>query len=378
MLSKLITSGIALPPEISITDIIKLFFHLIVNVLKENSIHSLLPITHSLVNITQTAMKSGQDNIIKEATGLCKQISNHLWHAAIKLDQTMNKQERAVLALSLKEYSINLLMVAKLDLHTIIERGVQAGKQFQFEVCGSRERQEGQTFLLKLLNNVITRVEGKIEENVQLYSKLEDLCITCCKFTVTPSHVHELLRSFNRLVGKEMKNSVSPPRRFNVLQCNIQILLCALSFRLKEEKELKNHQYDIDLKWKAIQKRLDNTSEALRDLASNLYSESQILFAINYFECTLNKIFKTTEKSSDNVVKIPAEILSTLYEFLLVCYNIQSSVIKSKMASDTNTSSRNTWEKTIQPKLALLYLIASIVPKILNTGLSKTSQNVKR
>ena len=39
------------------------------------------------------------------------------------------------------------------------------------------------------------------------------------------------------------------------------------------------------------------------------------------------------------------------------------------------TSSSNTWEITIQRKLALLYLIASIVLEILNTGLSKTSQN---
>ena len=376
MLSKLITSGIALPPEISICSIIKLFFHLIVNALKQNSINSLLPITDSLINITRAAMKSGQGNITKDVTGLCKQISDHLWNAAIKLAKTMDKQERAVLALSLRENSIDLLRVAKFDLRTIIERGLQSGKQFQLEVGCSCKRQDGQAFLLNLLSSVITQVEGKIEEHVQVYPRLEDLCITCCKLTVTPSQVHELLRSFYRLVGKEMKNGVNLQGRFDVFQCNIQILLCALCFRLKEEKELGNHQYDIDLKWKAIQKRLNNTSEALRDLESNLYLESQIFLAINYLTCTLSKIFIATEKSSENLVKIPAEILSALYEFLLVCNSIQSHVLKSKVqTSEQHTSSSNNWEITIQPKFALLYLIASIVLKILNTGLSKTSQN---
>jgi hypothetical protein len=356
MLSKLITSGVTLPSEISISGIIKLFFHLIINALKENIVNHLLPITRSLVNITRTAMKSGEDNIIKDSSRLCKQISDHLWNAAIKLSKTMDKQHRALLALSLRERSIDLLVVAKLDVCTIIERGLQAGKQFQVDVTGSSERQEGTTFLLTLLSKVIALVESKLEENVQVYSRLEDLCMACCKLAVVPSHVHELLRCFNRLVRKDTKNNG------NVFQCILHILLCTLCFRLKEEKELENHQYDLDLKWSAIQKRLRNTSEALRELDSNLCVENQISLAINYLRCTFSKIFRTAE-TSDNLVKIPAEILSTLYDLLLVCYNIQSHV-NSKMTSDQNISSCKTWEMIVQPRLALLYLISTVVLKI--------------
>ena len=376
MLSKLITSGVTLPSEISISSIITLFFHLIINALKENSISHLLPITRSLVNITQTAMKSGQADVIKKSTGLCKQISDHLWNAAIKLDKTMDREQRALLALSLRENSIDLLAVVQLDVRTIVERGLQTGKQFRVEVSGLSERQEGQTFLLNLLSKVITLTEDKINENVQLYSKLEDICIACCKLTATPSHVHELLRSLNRLVGKDMKNqNVSPQRRFSVFQCIIQILLCALCFRLKEEKKSENHQYDLDLKWSSIQKRLSSISEALRNLDSNQFVESQIFLAINYLTFTFSKIFITTEKTSENLMKIPAEILSALYDLLLVCYDIQSHVIKSKITSNQNISSCKNWEKNVQPRLALVYLIASVVHKMLKTGLSITPQN---
>lgn len=371
MLSKLITSGFVLPPEISISIIIKLFFHLIINALKENCHSYLFPITCSLVNITQTIMKSGQDNIIKESTALCKQLSNHLWNAAIKLPKNMEKQNRNLLALSFREKSIDLLFVAKQDVDVIIERGLLAGKQFQLEVCGSHERQEGKRFLLSILSNVAPLLDSWFHESEQLYSKLEDLCITCCELSNTPSHIQEVLKSFNCLVKKETKNIASHPRRFSVFHCNIKILLCALSFRLKNESELDNQQYDLDLKWNAVQKRLTSTTEALGNLDSNLYMESRIHLTMDYLRCTLSAIFRTSEKTSNHLVKIPAEILSALYDLLFVCQGIQDDFAKRKV--DQYISNTNIWKMIMQPKLAMLYLISTVLQKIMNSGTGKSS-----
>ena len=366
MLSKLVTSGVPLPSEISMSGVTKLFFHLIVSALKENSISNLLPITQFLINITQAAMLSGQNNIIKDSAGLCKQISDHLWNAAIKLSKSMDKQQRALLALSLREKSIDLLIVAELDLYTILERGLQTGKQFQVEVNGSSERQEGQTFLLNLLSKVIALLDKRHIKNVQVYSRLEDLCITCCKLSHTSSYIHELLKSFNHLLSKEMQNSANSSKRFSVVQCVIQVLLCTLCIRLKEEKELQNHQYDINLKWKGIQTRLDNTSESLRSLNINLYGESQILLAINYIRYVFSKICTSNGKDSDKLVKIPEDVLCSLCDILLVCHNIQCDVMKFKMTSDKCMINCNTWEIIIQPKLAMLYLISTVLLKTLS------------
>ena len=375
ILSKLVTSGITLPSEISILGIIRLFYHLILNALKVNCFNNLLPITRSLVNITRSSMKASQDNITKDSAGLCNQISYHLWNAAIKLSQDMDKEQKALLALSLREYSIDLFAVANFDVSTMIERGLVAVKYFQVEMNGSSERHEGQVFLFGLLGKVVTLVgAGSLEENVTMYSRLEDLCITCCKFTVTPSHVHELLRSFNLLVRKDTRNNASSQSRLGSFQCILQILFCVFCFRLKHEKELENHQYDLDLKWSAIQKRLCSTLKALRELDQNLYTESQILLAINYLRWILGKILSPTEKISENRLKIPSDVLPTIYDLLLVCYNIQSHVIKSKMTSDDPISSCNNWEMIVQPKLAMLFLISTIVLKILNNEIAK-SQN---
>ena len=375
IISKMVTSGVTLPSEISISGIIRLFYHLIVNALKVNSYNNLLPLTRSFVNITRTSMKAGQDNIAKDSTSLCKQISGHLWNAAIKLSKDMDKEQRALLALSLRESSIHLLAVARLDVCIMIERGLVAGKHFQNDISGSFERHEGHALLFGLLSKAVTLVDGNLEENVNLYCKLEDLCITCCKLTVAPSHVHELLRSLNRLVRKDTRNNGNSQSRLSSFQSIIQILFCALCFRLKHEKQLENHQYDLDLKWSAIQKRLCSTSKVLRELDPNLYTESQILLAINYLRFIFRKILSPTEKTPENLLKIPTEVLSSFYDFLLVCYNIQSHVIKSKMTSDEYISCCNTWEMNVQPKLAMLFLISTVLLKILETEVAKTSQN---
>ncbi|XP_028394830.1 uncharacterized protein LOC114518975 [Dendronephthya gigantea] len=368
ILSKLITSGIVLPPEISISTITKLFFHLIINALKEDCTNYLVPITCSLVNITQTVMKSGHDNIIKESQGLCKQLSNHLWNAAIKLPKTMDKLKRNLLALSLREKSIDLLFVAKQDVDFIIERGLLSGKKFQLEVCDSSQRQEGKILLLSILSNVVPLLDSGLSESVQLYSKLEDLCITCCELSITPSHIQEVVKSFNCLVKTDAKNNASRESRFSVFQHTIQILLCALSFRLKNVKELDNHKYELDLKWNAVQKRLASTTEAMGSLDSNLYMESRIHLAMDYLRCTLSEIFRTT---SNNLVKIPAEILSALYDLLFVCYSIQSHLAKKTV--DQCISNTNTWKMNVQPKLAMLYLISTVLEKKMNSGSGKTS-----
>lgn len=369
ILSKLVTSGVTLPLEITISGISKLLYHLIMHAVKENCINHLLHITGPLVKILQASMKSGHDNIMKDSAGLCKQISDHLWNAAIRLTtKTMDKQQRELLALSLRENSIDLLVLVKLDVCTIIERGLQAGKQFQVEVSGSSKRKEGTAFLVSLLNKVITLVEGKLQENVQVYARLEDLCITCCKLISTPSY--ELVSSFNHLVKKDIKKH---KERFRVFQSVVQILLTALHFRFKEEMGYKKQQYDLDLRWCAIHERLNITIKAMSGIDANLWVESQIHLAINYLRCICSKILKGTEKVSDNPMKIPSDVLSTLYDLLLACYSVQSSVVTSKVTLSQSVSSGKTWEKIVQPRLGLLYLISTVVLK--RSSMSKAAQN---
>lgn len=375
MISKMVTSGVTLPSAISISGIIRLFHHLIVNALKVNSFNNLLPLTRSFVNITRTSIKAGEDNISKDSTSICKHISDHLWNAAIHLSKDMDKEQRALLALFLRESSIHLLAFVGLDVCTMIERGLVAGMYFQKDIRGSSGRHEGQALLSGLLSKVVTLVDGNLGENVNLYVKLEDLCIACCKLTVAPSHVHELLRSFNRLLRKDTRNNGSSQSRLSSFQSIIRLLICVLSFRLKHEKELENHQYDLDLKWSAVQKRLCSTSKALRELDPNLYTESQILHAINYLRLIFSKILSPTEKTSENLLKIPAEVLSSSYDLLLVCYHIQRHVIKSKMTSDEYISNCNIWEMIVYPKLAMLFVISTVVLKILKPEVTKTSQN---
>lgn len=389
MLAKLVESGMSLPSDLSIPSITKLLFHLIINALKEGDHSHLLHFTNCLITITRSTAELGQDNMSKDTTSICKQTSDHLWNAAIKLEQSnsMEKHTKAVLALSLRNNSLDLFTLAKTDLSLMIERGLKAARQFQLGSTEASGSDELKNFLFGLLGKSVAFMDNKTSPNHGLkksaYNLLEDLCINCCKVAANASHFNELLEllSYLILIKKDTKNMTSQGR-FCVFQIVIQMLQCALCFRLKRGKSSENQKFHDDLKWSTLQKRLTNITDVLRNTDSNSYKESQIIQAMDHLRFACNKFFNPkTDETSSNLDKTPQETLLhvSLVNLFLVCGTIQDHVFKSrKHGSSPLISNGSSWKSIVHPRLSMLYLISSLVLKMSNDGLAKASQNGRK
>lgn len=377
MLSKLVSSGISLPSNLSISAMAKLLFHLIINALKEKRYTHLLHFTDCLINITNRALELGLDKESKDAISLCKQTSDHLWNAAIKLEQSncMEKHKKAIMALSLRNNSLNLLMLAKNDLILFIERGLQAARQFQVGFGGPCESEDNlRDFLFALLGKAVALFEVGTTHNDSLkegvYNLLEELCINCCKAAVDAAHCCELLELFSLLTKRDSKNHAQG--RFCVTQNLIQMLQCALCLHLKRAKKIE--KFNNDMKWCMLRKQLVDITEFLKHLDSNIFVGSQIIQVMDYLRFVCSKLLKSKQDDESNKKseKIPDEMLSTLVNIFLVCFNVFGSVLKSKKQVSSQLSS---WKTIVRPRLSILYLISSLVLKRSNEGLSKAVQN---
>lgn len=382
MLCQLITRGITLPSNLSISGMTKLLFHLIINALKQGEQVHLQNFIYCLINITRRMSEKGKDNLCKDVATICKQASDHLWNAAIKLEQSnsMEKQKTAVMAFSLRSNSIDLLTVSKIDSSLIIERGLKAARQFQLSYSNISGSEDLQKFLFSILNNAVALIDARttynhvVEEGV--CNHLDELCINCCKAAGNASHYIELLQLFSHLLKKDGKN-VASQERLEVFKIVIQMLLCALCFHLKRAKTCENQKFNDDLKWNTLQKRITNLTEALRNLDSNLFSESQIIQAMDYLRFACNKFFnpKIEDTSSHNLDKIPQEMLSALVKLFSVCFNYQGQILKSKHVHPQLISNYSSWNSVVCPRLSILYLINSVVLKRSHDLVTKTHQN---
>lgn len=360
MLSRIIMSDVPLPPEISTSVAVKLFYHLVIHALKENNVKHLLSISHSLVDIIREARKSNET----ESTGLSKQISDHLWNTAIRLSKKTEKQETASLALSIREHSIDLLMLTKSDdLRTIVERGLSTACQFEKDT--SQEREEGKQFLLRLLNKVITLVEEQQDENLLLNCRIDDFCILCYKTITSQSHLQELIRLFNQLNNRNLKKKRNTKsKNHSTFHGIICILLCALSLRVWNE----GGSHD----WNLISKQLNTTTESLRNMDPNVYANSVLLKTIMLFRIIVGKTVKGSNGSSDDTFDIPPDVVILLYNLLLVTYSVYCAVIKTKLPSDQLGLKKETYACERQ---ALLFLISSLLRKMLDAHGKEALEN---